>query len=154
MRERPYVIRARGLLGVRDGIVRGHFDAASANPREVDCPQLRREQLTYVRGLLRCIAVTESHYVFIFHQRAATLNVRQDVGTTARDEREVHGRRFAVRVRVRVIEISVTIHIQQSEATMSLECQQVAEQDRPVSSEHHGKLAAVHDISDGVLQRS
>ena len=138
---------------VRDCIAGGYFNAARADARQIDRLQLRRKRLTSVRGLLLCIAVPERDDVFVLHERAATFDVRQDVGTPARGERQLHGRRFAVRVRLRVIEIGVTIHKQQPVAPPSFECEQVAEQDRTVSAEYHRKLTAVHHFSDDVRQR-
>ena len=138
---------------VCDGVAGGGLDAATANPREIDCTQFRRQRLTSVRGLLLRIAVPERDDVLIVHQRAATFDVRQDVGTMARGERQLHGRCFAVRVRLGIVEIGVTIDEQQPVAASSLECEQIAEQDRTVSAEHDGKLTAVQHLADGVRQR-
>jgi hypothetical protein len=75
---------------VGDGIAGGHVHAAAANPTEIDRAQLRRERLTSVRGLLLSITETERDDVVIVHQRPATFDVRQEVGTTARGERQLH----------------------------------------------------------------
>ena len=95
---------------IRDGIPGGECDAAMVNPRKIDRMHPRRQWLTSVRGLLLCVAVPERDDVFIVHERAAAFDVRQDVGAAARGERQLHGRRFAVRVCLRIVEVSVTIH--------------------------------------------
>ena len=66
---------------------------------------------------------------------------------------EIHGRRFAVGVGLRGVEVGVTIDEQQAAATSSPQCEEVAQEDGAVAAEHHGNLAAIDHLSDGVGQR-
>ncbi len=96
------------------------------------------------------VAERERHHVFVAHQWASALDVRDDLGTAPGNESQFHRRGLAGRLGFGLVEVCVAVDEQEAVAAAAPERERVPDQDAAVAAEHDRELAAVEHWPDGV----
>ncbi len=106
---------------------------------------------TACSGLGR-VAEAEGDDVLVPEQGAAAFEVGEQPRATAGGQGELHRGRLPGRLRRRLVEVGVAVEEQQAVASAAFQGEEVAEQDRAVTAEDHGKAAPVENTADRVGQ--
>src|SRR5262245_23052179 len=85
------------------------------------------------------VAAPQYHDVLVPNQRTPTLKVGHNARTAARGERKFHRCRLTLRLRLRLIEIGVTIEKQQPVTPAPPKGEQAAKHDRAITAENDGE---------------
>jgi hypothetical protein len=100
--------------------------------------------------LLFRVAKSEQNHVLGSHERPASFYVGEQRGPIAGRKRQVHRRRFTVRIDLGLIEVGMTVDEQETKASASLERQGRPEHDRAIPTEDDGKFSIPRDRLDGI----
>src|SRR5262245_43042514 len=98
------------------------------------------------------VAAPQYHDVLFPYQRTPTLEVGHNARTAAGGERKFHRCRLTIRLRLRLIEIGVTIEKQQPVAAAPPKGEQAAEHDRAITAENDRELPRFNDAFDHVCE--